>query len=165
MTTTPAFADKTEHLDRSALQPPRRRERRPVRLSPQPSELQVHIAIAGHLRHRAVAGLFWFHPPNGELRDKATAAKLKAMGTKAGVPDFVLLHRGRLHGLEIKRHDGRVSTEQHVARREIEAAGGIWAVAHGVDEALAVLRAWGLLKTAEPVRAAMTATTDEGLAA
>ena len=144
--TTTAYANKTERLDRATLQQPRRRERKPPRLGPQPSELQTHIAIAGHLRHRPAAGLFWFHPPNGELRDKATAAKLKAMGTRAGVPDIVLLHRGRVYGLEIKRHDGRVSTEQHDVRREIEQAGGFWAVAHGVDQGLAILTAWGLLR-------------------
>lgn len=30
-----------------------------------------------------------FHVPNGEKRDKATAAKLKEMGTKPGVPDVI----------------------------------------------------------------------------
>ena len=146
MANSTAFADKTATMDR-------RRQRGPVRLAPQPSELQVHIALAGHLRYRAVAGLFWFHPPNGELRDKATAAKLKAMGTRAGVPDFVLLHRGCLYGLEIKRHDGRASPEQLMVQYQIEAAGGFWAVAHGVDTGLSILSAWGLLKAAEPAGA------------
>ena len=31
-----------------------------------------------------------FHPPNGGWRAKATAKRLKAMGTKAGVPDVCL---------------------------------------------------------------------------
>ena len=72
------------------------------------------------------------------------------MGTRAGVPDFVLLHRGCLYGLEIKRHDGRASPEQLMVRHQIEAAGGFWAVAHGVDIGLSILSAWGLLKATEP---------------
>ena len=31
-----------------------------------------------------------FHTPNGEKRDKATAAKLKRMGVRAGVPDVLM---------------------------------------------------------------------------
>ena len=69
------------------------------------------------------------------------------MGARPGTPDLLLLHHGRFYSLELKRDDGRLSLEQRIAREEIEAAGGFWAVAYGVDAALAVLNAWGLLRS------------------
>lgn len=54
--------------------------------------------------------------PNGGLRSKAVAGKLKAEGVKPGVPDICLpVARGGHHGLyiELKRDKtGRVSVEQ-----------------------------------------------------
>lgn len=50
-----------------------------------------------------------FHIPNGGLRNKVTAAKLKNVGVKAGVPDlFLPVARGDWHGLfiEMKRRKG-----------------------------------------------------------
>jgi hypothetical protein len=55
------------------------------------------------------------HIPNGGLRGKAAAGKLKAEGTKAGVPDYFLPHpRGGYHGLyiELKAPGGRPTPEQ-----------------------------------------------------
>jgi hypothetical protein len=49
-----------------------------------------------------------FAIPNGGLRSKATAGKLKAEGVKAGVPDICLpVARGEYHGLWIELKAGR----------------------------------------------------------
>lgn len=49
-----------------------------------------------------------FAIPNGGHRHKATAAKLKAEGVKAGVPDICLpVARGEYHGLWIEMKAGR----------------------------------------------------------
>lgn len=57
-----------------------------------------------------------FHVPNGGLRNKATAGKLRAEGVKSGVPDVCLpVARGGWHGLYIelkRRKGGRLSDEQ-----------------------------------------------------
>ena len=37
-------------------------------------------------------GLVWTHVPNGGLRNKIVAAKLKRMGVKAGVPDVLIFN-------------------------------------------------------------------------
>jgi hypothetical protein len=67
-----------------------------------------------------VPAVAWaFHCPNGEKRDKAVAARLQAMGVKAGVPDVLLPVRsadGRYVGLAIELKHG-----QNVATREQEA--------------------------------------------
>lgn len=55
------------------------------------------------------------HYPSGGKRPRGEAGKLKAMGTKKGVPDLMLPKRnGRWTGLaiELKSATGRVSTEQ-----------------------------------------------------
>lgn len=56
-----------------------------------------------------------FHVPNGGSRHIAEAAKLKAMGVKAGVPDiFLPVITARFNGLwiELKNAKGVVSKEQ-----------------------------------------------------
>ena len=50
-----------------------------------------------------------FHVPNGGLRNKVTAARMKMLGVKAGVPDlFLPAARGEWNGLfiEMKRRKG-----------------------------------------------------------
>ncbi len=111
-----------------------------------PTEFQVHISVARHFRLRAVPGVIWWHTPNGELRNKSVAAKSKAMGVLAGVPDLVLLHEGRAYGLELKTSTGRVSAEQRAVLAAFEQAGAFTAVAFNVEAALEILRAWGLLR-------------------
>lgn len=87
---------------------------------------------------------FLFHPANGEKRAKRTAQKLKRMGVKAGVPDLVLpVARGGFHSLylEMKRLDGgRLSIAQKRWRDALRAAGCEWAVAHGHEQAIAVIK-------------------------
>lgn len=57
-----------------------------------------------------------FHIPNGGKRGKAEAARFRAEGVKAGIPDLMLpVARGGKHGLflELKRKaGGRVRPEQ-----------------------------------------------------
>lgn len=94
-----------------------------------------------------------FHVPNGGLRNRISAARLKAQGVKPGVPDFLLLEaRGDYHGLaiELKRSDGgRLSDNQDMWLVKLQCAGYKTAVCHGAleawDEAVAYARLpkWG----------------------
>lgn len=57
-----------------------------------------------------------------------------------GVPDILCVKQGRLYGLEVKREiGGRVSIDQARFGQNLEAAGGVYVVAHGVDEVAAAL--------------------------
>jgi hypothetical protein len=129
------------------VQAPRRRLRAPARL-PQPTERQVQLGVLDNLKLRGVPRLLWWHCPNGGSRNKAEAARLKQLGTLAGVGDLLLLdRRGRFFSLELKVASGARVTEQQLAWRDaVNSNNGFAAIAHGVDEALRILECWQLLK-------------------
>lgn len=124
-----------------------RRTRARAREAPPERELSHHIAVADVLRRFARDDVLWFHPANGEHRDKRTAAKLRAMGVQPGAPDFVIVIGGRVHLLEMKRPGGeKPSKAQRDFLFRAVAAGCETAVAFGIDAALDRLNLWGALR-------------------
>ena len=110
------------------------------------SEQQIQRALFDHLRLRAAPGVFAFHVPNGGYRKPIEAAIMKGLGVKAGVPDVIAIHKGRVFALELKAEGGRATPKQLEAIAAMEAAGAYCCIAEGLDRALAVLEQWGLLK-------------------
>ncbi len=83
-----------------------------------------------------------YHVPNGGKRDRTTAAKLKAEGVKAGVPDLVLpVGRGGYLGLYIEMKVGKNKTteNQEYWLKKLTEQGYRTAVCYGWEEASAVL--------------------------
>jgi hypothetical protein len=109
-------------------------------------EGQIQRSVAEHLRLRAQPNVFWFACENGGYRTAIEAAILKSCGIKRGVPDMILIRAGKVFGLELKATNGRVSPAQRAAHDEMRAAGAEVAVAVGIDQALAQLEAWHLLR-------------------
>jgi VRR-NUC domain len=109
-------------------------------------EQDIQKALADHLRVRAAAGTYWFHPTNGGARTAFKGAILKACGVRAGTPDFICIKDGRTYGLELKADKGRVSPAQARAHEEMRKAGAEVAVATGIDEAIKQLKVWQLLR-------------------
>jgi hypothetical protein len=69
------------------------------------------------------------------------------MGAKPGVPDVLIVSRGRLFGLELKNGmRGRLSPTQVAAHDEMREAGAVIGTAGTIDEALDLLCEWGLLR-------------------
>jgi hypothetical protein len=96
---------------------------------------------------RAPAGTWWAHYPSGGRRSRITGAVLKDMGAKPGVPDLLIVSRGRLFGLELKNGTrGRLSPAQVATPEELRRAGAVIGTAGTVDEALDLLCEWGLLR-------------------
>lgn len=82
-----------------------------------------------------------WHTPNGELRNKRHAAKLKAMGVRPGVFDLALIDpNGRLCFLEVNARTGTLSTAQKAFRDQLIPRGIPFAVVHDIDEAREALR-------------------------
>lgn len=79
---------------------------------------------------------------NGGLRGKAEAARLKAEGVKAGVPDLCIpIARGGYHGLFIEMKFGRnkPTDEQMKWLSTLERNGYMATVCWGAEEAIAVI--------------------------
>lgn len=80
-----------------------------------------------------------YHIPNGGSRNKIEAARLKAEGVKAGVPDLCLpVACGKYHGLyiELKRKKGgRISEKQSAWIDALGKRGYKAVVCHGWEEA------------------------------
>lgn len=103
-----------------------------------PSEASEQMALVRWLRRRK---LVFCHVPNGGLRRKSEARKLKAMGTQAGVPDILVFSPppvGNFVGaaIELKRiGGGRVTAHQKEWMERLEACGWATFVASGHTEA------------------------------
>lgn len=97
---------------------------------------------------------FCLHIPNGEKRDKATAARLKAMGVRRGAPDILFPIRNqravdRLSPrecvglvIELKTDIGRLSTAQEDWMRMFVDEGWYTAVCRDWTDAARLIVAW-----------------------
>jgi hypothetical protein len=91
-----------------------------------------------------------FHVPNGGSRHVVEATKLKAMGTRQGVPDLLLPARrqgatGKRHvglALELKSPSGRLRPTQAWWLRRLQDQGWAVAVAWTFGEARATLESY-----------------------
>lgn len=86
----------------------------------------------------------WFHVPNGEHRNKATAGKLKLYGVLAGVADWVIVHSGKVIFLELKTERGRLSDKQIDFRQRAISAGAHYFVCRSLLEIQLALEASGI---------------------
>lgn len=76
-----------------------------------------HAIVAHWLDLR---NLLWWHTPNGGSRNRIEAAKLRRMGVKPGVPDFIILTPPKKLGashvaLELKALDGEAPTSDQAS--------------------------------------------------
>lgn len=108
-------------------------------------EQAIQKAVFAHIKTRGAPGLFAFAVPNGGYRRPIEAAILKSQGVVPGVPDIVLIHKGRAFGLELKAPGGRMTERQLAAHAAMDEAGAFVCVAEGLDRAIRILEAWGLL--------------------
>jgi len=109
-------------------------------------EAQLQRAVLDHLRWRGVQNLFVCHYPAGGWRSPIGAAILRSLGTVAGVPDLLIVHRGQLYGLELKSESGRLTDTQSSTHEDMKRAGALVATAYNVNAALAQLEQWRLLR-------------------
>ena len=87
------------------------------------------------------------HSPNGGKRNVREAARFKAMGTRAGFPDLLLLvprHPYNFLAIEMKTSKGRQSDNQKQMQADMEAQGGIYVVCRSLDEFIAIIKSYRL---------------------
>jgi hypothetical protein len=113
-------------------------------------EQDMHKDVAKHIRARGVPGLVWWHTQNGARYGGKNPAMhgaiMKSLGVRAGVSDFVFLYDGRFYALELKAIGGKPTEAQQQFMDDVNKAGGYALCVAGLDLALKVLRAWGLLR-------------------
>lgn len=119
-----------------------------VRKPPPAPEFALQCMVADILNRWITPGWRFTHPASGELRSKATAARLKRMGVHKGWPDFILLSPAALaHFLELKRRGEKLSDDQEDFESYCQAHGYPHAWTDSFDVALAILKRWGALRT------------------
>lgn len=103
------------------------------------AEDRLQMAVVTLLKRVGKPGLFWFHVPNEGKRSVVTGSRNKAMGVVRGVPDLVLIWRGRSIGLELKTEKGRITEDQKLVQEAWTLAGGLYKVCRGYAEAVIFL--------------------------
>ena len=104
-------------------------------------EDKIQKAICEYLDIRGVC--YWAVPNGGSRKGGAIeGAKLKATGTKSGVPDLTVVYDGLYYGLEIKRPadsthpKGYLSKNQKSMISSIKNAGGEVEVVYSVADVI-----------------------------
>jgi hypothetical protein len=118
-----------------------------VRSSFDPEE-ELHRACHSwnELQLKRYPFLEWiFHSPNGGKRSASEAGRFKAMGVKAGVPDFMLpFPAARWTGLaiELKSPVGTLSVNQKKWLQRAHQAGWVIGVARTLDQYIELVRSY-----------------------
>ena len=113
---------------------------------PTAKELALHMALEQLLLHDCSPFWRYTHIPSGELRDKRTAAKLKAMGVKPGWPDFMFVGPRQMFFLELKRAGEKPSDEQDAIGLHIISCGFGWLWTSSLEDAVATLKQLGIVR-------------------
>lgn len=103
------------------------------------TEAEITKAVVAHWRSRGVAGSLVASIPNMGARGQ--------YGLTKGLPDLLVIVPGYpVAFLELKTENGKLSEHQRAFGDICTGAGVLNAVAYGLDQALAVLEAWGALR-------------------
>lgn len=91
-------------------------------------------------RWLSACGVEIAHVPNGDRRDARTGARLRSIGVRAGLPDYIVLSpsdSGVRVWIEMKRRDGgRVSKAQREMIALLASVGDVVIVAKGARDAI-----------------------------
>jgi len=82
-------------------------------------------------------GVLWAHVPNGGSRNVIEASKLKAMGTKKGVPDILIFEpKGIYNGMaiELKVGKNKISEHQKYWLEELASRGWCCVICYDLEE-------------------------------
>ncbi len=129
-----------------------------IPLPRQHSEQGTQGAIAGYLSWALPEGAWFTSIAHGvRLGDDAESIKRgrrsKKAGTKSGVPDMLIIYRGRAFWAELKSARGSLTKAQRFTIPAIQASGCLVAIWRSLDDCKLSLANWGI-----PTREAKPAT-------
>ncbi len=123
--------------------------------APQPTEEQLQRSVVEYLQvvapwayHRSK--FIWHSIPNEGKRGKAQTGRLKGMGLRGGVADFVFMapmsseHVARAY-IELKTAKGKQTLNQREFEADCQRLSVPYAVCRSREEVQAQLIAWGLV--------------------
>lgn len=100
--------------------------------------LQITCRVWFDLQHKDLSILLHHSPNEGLLVKRASdGSKRKAMGVRAGFPDFIFLKSNRFYpylAIELKTQKGKQSEHQIAYQKAIEANGGKYVVVRSLEE-------------------------------
>lgn len=114
------------------------------------TEAQIEMQVCHLLRVKNF--FFWRSPTRGYFSGKVStdaSGRRVMVGnfrkdlnpyTKRGIPDILIVHRGRLFGFEIKTLKGRQSDEQKEFEREMVKAGAKYFLIRSLEDAEIAIR-------------------------
>jgi len=102
-----------------SLRSPAKAPARRLRLvAPVAAEVDIQAALCDALKTLLLPGPEWTSLPIGQVKlTGQQAARLARIGTAVGWPDVILLHDGKIMGLELKREGGQLSRTRLVRVR------------------------------------------------
>src|SRR5262245_55910923 len=102
------------------------------------TEAEIHKAVVSQMRYRGHRELWAWHTLN--------LPKYNGYGILPGVSDLILVYGGKTHALELKTEKGKASTAQVRFQQGMADNGWETAIVHGLDEAIAKIEEWGLVR-------------------
>jgi hypothetical protein len=97
------------------------------------SETEVQRAIMDYLKLRGIFAFRVNNIPPSMMRDGKRV--FRSFGGMRGVADIIgIMPGGRLLAIEVKSETGRPSPDQVAFGEAINAAGGLWFVARGIED-------------------------------
>lgn len=96
-------------------------------------EHNIQVACVNWFRYQ-YHNLIIFAVPNGGMRNKVVAAKLKMEGAMAGVADLVIVACNKIVFIEMKTAKGKQQETQKAFEKSVKALGHEYYVCHSFDE-------------------------------
>lgn len=115
---------------------------------PAAKEFALHCMVADVLKRFIMPGWRYTHLPMGELREHATAVRLRRMGVTRGWPDFIFVRAtGEVCFMELKRRGNHLTEEQDEIASFLCNAGLPYNCVDNFQDALTALKVWGVVRS------------------
>ena len=117
-----------------------------MKLQP-PSEHSLQVRVLDYLKVAAKPGLYWFAVPNAGRRSLRMGAYMKEEGLRKGVADIcIMLTKNRSCWLELKKPGNYQTPEQKGFQAICDRLEHPYAVAKTLEQAVNILRDWGVTR-------------------
>lgn len=108
-------------------------------------EAELQKCVCQHLKINGAPGILFLKITNEGKRSPRLGHEMKMQGLRTGAADLLICRDGQAFFLELKKKGEKPRKSQIAFAADCLIAGCDYAVADGIDDALKLLTAWGLL--------------------